>query len=119
MIATKNNYIESPHHCILDVKTKSRHIQSGDIIMIRGEGTYSWIFLRSGRQLFTSRTVKYWLQWFKSDGLIRVHRSFAIHRDQIDEIEVNAMHIQMFGGHKVAIARSKKKMVRELGEHRS
>lgn len=93
---------------------KSRDVLSKDIIMIRGEGTYSWIYLKSGQLLLTSRTVKYWMQWFKSEGLVRVHRSYVIHRDQIDSVEVNGMHIQMCGGHKVAIARSKKKIVKKL-----
>ena len=106
--------LESPHHGIPETPTKSRDIFSKDIIMIRGEGTYSWIYLRSGKHLLTSRTVKYWMQWFNSEGLIRVHRSFLIHRDQIDQVEVNNMHIQMCGGHQVVIARSKKKMVRQL-----
>ena len=114
MITPISTSLESPQGCILETATKSRDILSGDIIMIRGEGTYSWIFLRTGKQLFTSRTIKYWMHWFKAEDLIRVHRSFVIHRDQIDQVEVDNMHIQMCGGHQAAIARSKKKMVRQL-----
>ena len=114
LTAANSTCLEPPHHCALETATKSRDILSEDIIMIRGEGTYSWIFLRTGKQLFTSRTLKYWMRWFKSEGLIRVHRSFVINRDQIDLVEVKDMHIQMCGGHQVVIARSKKKMVRQL-----
>jgi two-component system LytT family response regulator len=114
MITPKSPCLESSGHYLPLSSMKSRNLLPEDIIMIRGEGTYSWIFLRTGRQLFTSRTIKYWLHWFNSDGLVRVHRSFVIHRDQIDQVEVNNMHIQMYGGHQVAIARSKKKLVRQL-----
>lgn len=114
MIAPISACLKTPDHSIPETPTKSSLILSEDIILIRGEGTYSWIYLRTGKHLLTSRTVKYWMQWFKSEGLIRVHRSFLIHRDQIDQVEVKDMHIQMYGGHKVAIARSKKKLVRQL-----
>lgn len=114
MITPKSPYLEPSDHYLPLTSMKSRNLLPEDIIMIRGEGTYSWIFLRTGKQLFTSRTIKYWMHWFKSDGLIRVHRSFVIHRDQIDQVEMNAMHIQMSGGHKVAVARSKKKLVKQL-----
>ena len=93
---------------------KSRHVDRADIILIRGEGTYSWIYLTSGQQLFTSRTVKYWVNWFNSDGLIRVHRSYVINSSQIEQIELRSMRIWMHGGHKVTIARSKIKMIRQL-----
>lgn len=114
MITPKNPCLESTGHELLLTSMKSRNLLPEDIIMIRGEGTYSWIFLTTGRQIFTSRTIKYWMHWFKAEDLIRVHRSFVIHRDQIDQVEVNNMNIQMCGGHQVAIARSKKKLVRQL-----
>lgn len=116
MISPNTTCFLTTNHSIPETPTKSSLILSEDIILIRGEGTYSWIYLRSGKHLFTSRTVKYWMQWFNSEGLIRVHRSFLIHRDQIDQVEVKDMLIQMSGGHKVVIARSKKKMVRQLLE---
>ena len=114
MVPSNKPDLQLPHDCIRESIMKSRDVLSKDIIMIRGEGTYSWIYLKSGQLLLTSRTVKYWMQWFKSEGLVRVHRSYVIHRDQIDSVEVNGMHIQMCGGHKVAIARSKKKIVKKL-----
>ncbi|MBK8832706.1 MAG: LytTR family transcriptional regulator [Saprospiraceae bacterium] len=111
-----------PRHHLLNHDTllvresilKSKHVDAADIILIRGEGTYSWIYLTSGQQLFTSRTVKYWVNWFNSDGLIRVHRSYVINSSQIEQIELRSMRIRMHGGHKVTIARSKIKMIRQL-----
>jgi DNA-binding LytR/AlgR family response regulator len=93
---------------------KLQAIRLEDIIMIRGDGTYSWIYFHSGEQVFTSRTVKYWVNKLKSSQLLRVHRSYLVHCERIDDIRINEMNIHMAGGLTATIARSKKGLVRQL-----
>jgi len=55
------------------------------VIMIEAESNYSSIYLTSGVHIFTSKTVKYWIQKIGEDhpDFVRTHRSFLINRNHI------------------------------------
>jgi two-component system LytT family response regulator len=100
------------------MKDKEQHrpswLDPEEIIMIRGESNYSWVYLQSGRTLLTPRTLKYWISRLNAESLIRVHRSFVIHRDRIQCIDAPDMLIRMEGGLVANIARSRRKQMADL-----
>ena len=53
---------------------------------LTSESNYSYIFLKSGLKIFTSKTLKYWLGKFDSNSIIRVHRGVAVNAAFISKI---------------------------------
>ncbi len=53
---------------------------------LTSESNYSYIFLNSGLKIFTSKTLKYWLDKFESESIIRIHRGIAVNTSFISQI---------------------------------
>ncbi len=62
-----------------------QYIPLDQVIMIKAESNYSTIYILSGNQIFTSKTVKYWIQkiGLEHPDFVRTHRSYLINRNHI------------------------------------
>jgi two-component system LytT family response regulator len=58
---------------------------SNQIKYVTSESNYSYIFLNSGLKIFTSKTLKYWLDKFESENIIRIHRGIAVNASCISK----------------------------------
>ncbi|MBK9981829.1 MAG: LytTR family transcriptional regulator [Saprospiraceae bacterium] len=76
-----------------------------DVLFIRAESNYSRIFLRSGEQFYTSKTLKCWMTEISDVNFIRCHRSFLINRKEIIEIDKGTHEILMKGGEHIPTSR--------------
>ena len=89
-------------HQLVRIHQSNRIIsaQASDILYIRAEDNYSWIFLRNGNQFYVSRTLKSWIAQLKNEDFVRCHRSFFVRREEVVEV-VRRTHelIQRDGTH--------------------
>ena len=76
-----------------------------DVLFIRAESNYSRIFLRTGEQYYTSKTLKSWMTEIADINFIRCHRSFLINRREIIEMDRMTHEILMKGGEYVPTSR--------------
>lgn len=91
-----------------------RQVDVREIIMIRAMNNYSTIYLDSGDQLFTSRTLKYWEGQCNSLDLVRIHSSFLIHKFKIKSIQTETSTIQLQNGLDAQYARMSKMALHKL-----
>jgi len=91
-----------------------RQIDVNDIILIRAMNNYSMIYLDSGDQLFTSRTLKYWEKQCSSMDMVRIHSSFLIHKHKIISIQTETSTIQLKNGLSAQYSRMSKDMLLRL-----
>lgn len=62
-------------------------IPTNTIVMIQSFSNYSTIYLISGDQILTSRTLKYWANLLGHTNMLRTHQSFLINVESIVSIE--------------------------------
>lgn len=64
---------------------------------IQGESNYSRIFLTTGEQYLTSRTLKSWVTELPAEYLLRCHKSYLINRVEIIEFKRRSAEIVLKG----------------------
>ncbi len=73
---------------------------------LTSESNYSYIYLSSGLRLFTSKTLKYWLDKFESENIIRIHRGIAVNPSFISKINKSDKTILLDDGTVLAYSRN-------------
>jgi DNA-binding LytR/AlgR family response regulator len=70
----------------LQIKANGSYIDTNTILYIRASSNYSTIYLRNGKSIFTSRTLKYWTEEIKQTNFTRIHSSTLINFSAIIEV---------------------------------
>lgn len=78
------------------------------IIMLKGEVNYTTIHLEGGKTKVIARPLKFFEEYLKLQGFLRVHRSFLINPKHVTEWNINSQCLLMKDGTTVAIARRRK-----------
>lgn len=92
-------------HFIFDEKER-KSIDIEQIVYIKAESNYSTLFLTSGQKIFTSKTLKHWLDTFHSPALARVHKSHAVNKSKIISINKSEKSLLLSGNHVVNFSRN-------------
>lgn len=73
-------------------------IKLAEITMITAQSNYSTITTVSCEQFFTSKTLKYWQKQINSSQFLRVHSSYLINLDEVEEFDISTKRIFMSNG---------------------
>lgn len=85
----------------------SHHLVFPDQIKyLTSESNYSYIFLNAGLKIFTSKTLKYWLDKFESENIIRIHRGIAVSASCISKINKSDKTILLDDGTSLPYSRN-------------
>lgn len=93
---------------------RKKNILDSDIIMITAYSNYSEIFLENGDKYFTSKTLKYWSEKIYDNNFIRIHQSFYINLNHIQEIDKKDKIIRLSNGLVACISRSKWSQIKRM-----
>lgn len=101
---------------IIRERSVTKRIAFNDIIMVKSDSNYSIIFHRDGKEILTSKTLKYWALILEGNDFIRVHASYLINRNHILEIQNNKRNILMNNNLNAAISRqmNMRKLINEM-----
>ncbi len=79
-----------------------------DIIMIQASSNYSTIYLSNGHHILTSKTLKHWEVTCCSSDLVRIHKSFMIHKSKWLSIDAASSSVFLSLGLKAKYSRMSK-----------
>lgn len=85
-----------------------RYINIKDIIMIKADSNYSYLYLLNGERFLTSKTLKYWQEKCADPFLQRIHKSYLINTAFIVSIEPKTGKVNLVNGHLACSSRSRK-----------
>lgn len=86
----------------------NRFVFIKDIVLIKGENNYSYIFLTSGEEILTSKTIKYWQQKCEAPFMMRIHKSYFVNVSKISSSDAKSGLITLTNGLKAKLARGVK-----------
>jgi DNA-binding LytR/AlgR family response regulator len=86
----------------------SRYVNIKDIIMIKAESNYSYLYLINGESFLTSKTLKYWQEKCAVPFLQRIHKSYLINTVYIVSTEPKTGTVNLINGHIASYSRSSK-----------
>ena len=98
---------------ILNHKT-SRKVFIKDVIFLKGDVNYSTVYLESGETKMLSHTLKYYEEFLRTHGFLRVHRAFLINPKFVTEYCEEEEIVKMQNGHEASISRRRKHEMRGL-----
>ncbi|MBK8633537.1 MAG: LytTR family transcriptional regulator [Saprospiraceae bacterium] len=91
-----------------------RCVPIDDIILIKSCSNYSFIYLKSGKEIFTSKTLKHWQDEVDGENFARCHASYLINRNEILEIYTKIQTLKMSNG--MIVKCSRKINAEQLGK---
>ncbi len=87
-----------------------REIAINDVVMIEGDGNYVLFYLKSGRKLMVSRTLKEYEILLDAYSFVRIHKSYLINLHHLKEYDARYEEMAILkNGLKVEVARRRKK----------
>jgi two-component system, LytTR family, response regulator len=86
-----------------------KNLDLNDILFIKAESNYSFIYFRQNLKILTSRTLKYWNAISQNPAFVRIHRSNIINSLDISYVSMKESYIELSNGEKLAISRSCKR----------
>jgi len=82
----------------LKVGKFTKFIPPKSIVYIKADNNYSMFFLEDGKTIYTSKTLKYWIDKIEEISWLRVHRSLAINDMNIDYVDRSSKSIILSNG---------------------
>lgn len=86
----------------------SHYINIKDIVMIKADSNYSYLYLLNGESFLTSKTLKYWQEKCAAPFLQRIHKSYLINTAFIVSIEPKTGKVNLVNGNFAINSRSSK-----------
>lgn len=91
---TSNNYLAKPN----------------DIVLFKGNGNYTWIFMANGTKRLVCKTMHTVLNEIQQLYFVRIHKSYSININHIKSKEIYGdMALTMTNGMRAEVSRRKKK----------
>ena len=90
----------------------TKEVLINDILMLEGDGNYTFFHLSNGKRILVSRTLKQYEDALEGTGFLRVHKSFLVNLKHIVSYDLkDEMNLWFRNGVKVGVSRRKKQDV--------
>ena len=97
------------HQPVLWTDRKKKQIIVRDVVMLEGEGNYTYFHLKCGKKLLFSRTMKEYCELFEQNDFVRITKSYLINLNYLKEVEkLGELTVIMQSGQRIEISRRRK-----------
>lgn len=108
-------YQQKGDESLLTINQKtSKKISIKDVILLKGDVNYTIFHLLNGKDRVVAHSIKYYEEYLKTHGFLRVHRSFMINPHYVKEYNQELEILTMTNGHKANISRRRKHAIRKI-----
>jgi two-component system, LytTR family, response regulator len=83
-------------------------VHLNNIVYLRGDGAYTYFFLKTGEKLTVSKNLKEYERLLDGKGFYRVHKSFMINLNEMKKYEKGGGNLLMSNGHMVDVSKRRK-----------
>jgi two-component system LytT family response regulator len=88
---------------------KKTQIIIQDIMMLEGDGNYTYVHMINGKKILISKTLKEFCEAFKEYDFARVRKSYLINLNFLKEVNLSIEpYVTMETGHRIEISRRRK-----------
>lgn len=80
-----------------------------DVIMLEGDGNYTYVHLISGKKILLSKTLKAFCELFQQNDFARIRKSYLINLNYLKEVDLSGdIAVTMQTGQRIEISRRRK-----------
>ena len=112
-----SNYIHPPNNFnknyqpVLLTDRKKKQIIIQDVVMLHGEGNYTYFHLKCGKTILFSKTIKWYCDFFEQNDFVRITKSYLINFNYLKAVEkMGEMTVVMQSGQQIEISRRRKSL---------
>jgi DNA-binding LytR/AlgR family response regulator len=108
-------YIQKGNASLLIINHKtSKKVPIKNVVLLEGNVNYTTLYLESGRKEILSHTLKFYEDFLKTHGFLRVHRGYLINPDYVKEYCCDSYVVTMTNGQQASISRRKVHRLKQM-----
>ena len=108
-------YQKKGNDLLLITNHKTSHkVLIDNVMFLKGNINYSIVYLENGRTKILSHTLKFYEEFLRTHGFLRIHRAFLINPNYVVEYCVEKEMLKMRNGHEVNISRRRKEAMKDF-----
>lgn len=94
---------------VIYTNRKKTSIIIKDVMMLEGEGNYTYVHLSNGKKLLLSKTLKEFCELFQQNDFARIRKSYLVNLNYLKEVELSGdVSVTMQTGQRIEISRRRK-----------
>jgi two-component system LytT family response regulator len=98
---------------ILNHRT-SKKVLINQVVLLKGDINYTTIFLDDGKKKVLAHSIKYYEEFLKTHGFLRIHRTFMINPNHIKTYNQEERKLIMTNGQQAIISRRKEHFAKKF-----
>ncbi len=80
-----------------------------DVMMLEGEGNYTYVHLSNGKKILLSKTLKEFCELFQQNDFARIRKSYLVNLNYLKEVDLSGdVSVTMQTGQRIEISRRRK-----------
>lgn len=94
---------------VIYTNRKKNSIIIRDVMMLEGEGNYTYVHLNSGKKILLSKTLKNFCELFSQNDFARIRKSHLVNLNYLKEVDFSTeSSVTMQTGQRIEISRRRK-----------
>ncbi len=94
---------------VIYTNRKKTSIIIRDVMMLEGEGNYTYVHLINGKKILLSKTLKDFCELFQQNDFARIRKSYLINLNYLKEVDLSGdVSVTMQTGQRIEISRRRK-----------
>jgi two-component system, LytTR family, response regulator len=95
---------------IYRLNNRKNALVPSDIVLFKGEGNYTWIYLSNGSKRLLCKTMNTILDQYQQLYFVRTHKSYSVNINHIKQLHVSGdQTLELTNGLKAEVSRRKRK----------
>ncbi|MCU0467472.1 MAG: LytTR family transcriptional regulator DNA-binding domain-containing protein [Arcicella sp.] len=96
-------------HPVIYTDRKKTSIVIRDVMMLEGEGNYTYVHLSNGKKILISKTLKEFCETFEQYDFARIRKSYLINLNFLKDVDFSSdTAVTMQTGQRIEISRRRK-----------
>ena len=92
------------------ISNRKSTLVPSDIVLFKGEGNYTWIYLANGSKRLLCKTMNTILDEYQQIYFVRTHKSYSVNINHIKHLQISGdQSLLLTNGLKAEVSRRKKK----------
>lgn len=108
-------YIQEGNNSLLILNHKSsKKVFVSDVVLLEGDANYTTIFMDNGKKKVLAHSIKYYEEFLKTHGFLRVHRTFLVNPNHVKTYNQESRELTMTNGQQAIISRRKEHIAKKF-----
>lgn len=105
-----NNFSKN-YQPVLLTDRKKKQIIVRDVVMLEGDGNYTYFHLKCGKKILLSKTMKEYCELFEQNDFVRITKSHLINLNYLKDVDkFGEMAVIMQSGQRIEVSRRRKNL---------